>query len=222
MFSFIKNIQNIFTHFTAKFGKLFLKKEIDAGALKELGALLLGADVGVPTTRAIIDAVQKQYAAGKIASGTDLKEALKVQLLSILNNAGPYAVSDTDVFLLVGINGSGKTSFAGKLAHSISGTFLPVPSTDAELLPTCPYLDIRAPDCPDSSANSLVSLVPNRCVPVLSASAGLHPVFHVHGAPKTGCRILSAAHPDNPACGRCFLPLDTVALHPQAARLPSK
>lgn len=113
MFNFIKKtLHNIYTQFTAKIGSLFGKSTIDEAALKELEIVLLSSDAGVKTTQAILSKVR---AAG-VTEGKQLHQALHTILLDILKSA-PNNLQTSRVYLLVGINGSGKTTFAGKLAY---------------------------------------------------------------------------------------------------------
>lgn len=118
MLNFIKEkLQKIYTHVTSKLGVLFGSKKIDQATLHELEKLLLAADTGVKTTRTIIAKLTEQYKAGSIAQGADLKAALEVELNTTLQKA--KKTQDAEVYLLVGINGSGKTTFAAKLANKL-------------------------------------------------------------------------------------------------------
>jgi fused signal recognition particle receptor len=117
MFSFIKNkLQKIFSTVTSKLGSFFSRTTIDEAALKELEILLISSDVGVATTRSIIAALRKQIGAGVI-DGTQLKKYMHTILLDILNQHQLLDLSAQKIFLFVGINGSGKTTSIGKLAH---------------------------------------------------------------------------------------------------------
>lgn len=114
MFGFIKKaLKGIYAQF-ARFHALFTKEKIDAETLKELEKILLTADTGVTTTRYITKRLEAAVASKKVESGTDLKTTLEHELKELLT-AYTYTF-DADVFLLVGINGSGKTTFAAKLA----------------------------------------------------------------------------------------------------------
>jgi fused signal recognition particle receptor len=115
MFSFIKQkLHKIYTGFTSKLSSFFGRTTIDEATLRELELLLISADTGVATTRRIIDQLKKQAP----AHGTALRTVLEPILVSILRSAGSY--EDTaPVYLLVGINGSGKTTSIGKLAHQL-------------------------------------------------------------------------------------------------------
>lgn len=116
MFNFIKNkLQKIFSHVTSQLGSFFKRTTIDNGALKELEILLISSDVGVTTTRSIISNL-KQQVGNTITNGEQLKASLHTILLNILTQQTP-ASSGQQIFLFVGINGSGKTTSIGKLAH---------------------------------------------------------------------------------------------------------
>jgi fused signal recognition particle receptor len=117
MFSFIKSkLQKIFTTVTSKLGSFFSKNTIDAAALKELEILLISSDVGVATTRSIIAELKKQVDA-KTMDGPELKLALHSILLHTLTQREIPDYHAQNIFLFVGINGSGKTTSIGKLAH---------------------------------------------------------------------------------------------------------
>jgi len=116
MFSFIKNkLKKIYNQVTSKISSIFSLKKIDEQTLKELEEILLSADTGVKTTRAIIHNLKDQFKRGEIQEGQDLKKALEKQLCKILLTQKPS--TNEKIFLMVGINGSGKTTFAGKLAN---------------------------------------------------------------------------------------------------------
>lgn len=113
MFNFIKKaLQSVYTQFAAKIGSFFGRAVIDEAALKELELLLLTSDVGVATTRNII---QKVRGFG-VVDGAGLHRALSTILLDTLIRV-PAAHESADVYVLVGINGSGKTTSVAKLAH---------------------------------------------------------------------------------------------------------
>ncbi|HLJ30934.1 MAG TPA: signal recognition particle-docking protein FtsY [Candidatus Babeliales bacterium] len=117
MFSFIKNkLQKIFSTVTSKLGSFFSRTTIDEAALKELEILLISSDVGVATTRSIIAALRKQIGTG-IIDGAQLKKYMHTILLDILTQHPIADIDDQQIFLFVGINGSGKTTSIGKLAH---------------------------------------------------------------------------------------------------------
>jgi len=118
MFNFIKNkLKKIYTQVTSKIQTIFSLTKIDEQALKELEIILLEADAGVKTTKEIIETLTTKYKKGEIQEGQDLKAALEQQLLEHLTTQ--KAPIESNIYLLVGINGSGKTTFAGKLANKL-------------------------------------------------------------------------------------------------------
>lgn len=116
MFNFLKNaLASIYQQVSGKLGALFSKPTIEKEQLDELEKILITSDTGVALTNVIMKNLQTAYSSGSISRGSDLKHALAQELTQTLTK--PPAPLDFTVFLLVGINGSGKTTFAGKLAH---------------------------------------------------------------------------------------------------------
>ena len=103
-------------------------KRIDAELLDELEEALIAADIGVPTTMHVLDTVRRGISRKEIDDIEKLKEAIKSELLSILQGAEEHGVaSETSVpenispyvMMIVGVNGVGKTTTIGKLAQRI-------------------------------------------------------------------------------------------------------
>ena len=95
----------------------------DEEALQGLEDALLRADVGVPTAQRLIEAV-RQAARERQAQGDVLRAVLREEMLSILQSVpagGLTAAAVPHVLLVVGVNGSGKTTTIGKLAHRFRG-----------------------------------------------------------------------------------------------------
>jgi fused signal recognition particle receptor len=117
MFSFIKNsLSNLYSSFTTKVSSLFSRATIDQETLKDLERLLIEADTGYQTTQTILQSLQKKFQQGTLKEGQDLKKALQEELLQMLYS---FEYKTTQIYLLVGINGSGKTTFAAKLAYKM-------------------------------------------------------------------------------------------------------
>jgi fused signal recognition particle receptor len=96
-----------------------LTREVDEASLDELEFALLAADIGAPTAGAIIARLQARALRYGIADGAELKRLLKAELLSILDGVDkPVTLPAVppEVILLVGVNGTGKTTTSGKLA----------------------------------------------------------------------------------------------------------
>ncbi len=100
---------------------LFDRKTIDQEVWDELYELLISADVGVGTTEKLIGEV-KQRAAGEKYDGSQVSAALKeemVRILSIPPLEESNNISSPEVYLVIGVNGSGKTTSVAKLAHKL-------------------------------------------------------------------------------------------------------
>jgi fused signal recognition particle receptor len=96
------------------------RKEIDAGLLEELEATLLSADIGVRTTEEILERIRHRVARHQLADAAELKALIREHLLEILaaSERAPARVAEPPaVVLLVGVNGSGKTTTIGKLGQ---------------------------------------------------------------------------------------------------------
>jgi fused signal recognition particle receptor len=98
-------------------------KEIDAATLDNLEATLISADLGTTTTSEVLSAMREKVDRKQIGNSTELKRVLKDELLAILSRAAeskPKVVAaPPEVILVVGVNGVGKTTTIGKLAHSL-------------------------------------------------------------------------------------------------------
>ncbi len=95
------------------------KKQIDADLLKELETQLLLADIGVELTEQILKKLTEQVARKELSDPQRLIESLKNQLESILLpfNQPLILQGSPCVILMVGINGSGKTTSIAKICH---------------------------------------------------------------------------------------------------------
>jgi len=92
--------------------------EISQDIWDDLEAILIQADIGVDTTRSILDALEKRVDREGITKAQDLRMALRQELRSRLDT--PPALnfnSQPTVILIVGVNGSGKTTTIAKLGH---------------------------------------------------------------------------------------------------------
>ena len=96
-------------------------KEIDRATLDDLEAILLGADLGTSTTHEILEKLRAKADYKQIKNVDELKRLLKEEILAILAAVDSQPVSKvdgtTEVILVVGVNGPGKTTTIGKLAQ---------------------------------------------------------------------------------------------------------
>jgi fused signal recognition particle receptor len=108
------------------------KREIDADVLDKLEEALIGADIGVQASLDIIDKARKQVQRQQLNDVDELKRLIKDELRAILeaadrNRKSGTVASETEVspdikpyvLMIVGVNGVGKTTTIGKLAHRI-------------------------------------------------------------------------------------------------------
>jgi len=98
-------------------GSLLGSRRVDPAVLEDLESVLFGADLGVRTAAALLETVRRE------ASGADLEEVRRVlrgEILAKLQRVQPQAESASTakphVVLVLGVNGSGKTTTIGKLA----------------------------------------------------------------------------------------------------------
>jgi fused signal recognition particle receptor len=97
--------------------------KLDETAVEELEAALIAADLGLDVTRQIVEAVRRSYE----TQGTEGANALKVaqrEITQLLANTDPSlrrGEGGLTVVSIVGVNGTGKTTTAAKLAHLMKG-----------------------------------------------------------------------------------------------------
>jgi fused signal recognition particle receptor len=95
------------------------RKEIDADLLDELEYTLISADIGVKTTEEILDRIRERVDRHMVGDAAELRGLIREHLLEILQASERAQLSVADppaVVMVVGVNGSGKTTTIGKLA----------------------------------------------------------------------------------------------------------
>ena len=96
------------------------KKEIDADLLDELEYTLISADIGVNTTNEILERIRQQVNRKLVGDAAELRGLIQQHLLEILQSTErpiPHVDEPPAVVMVVGVNGAGKTTSIGKLAH---------------------------------------------------------------------------------------------------------
>jgi fused signal recognition particle receptor len=96
-------------------------KDIDRATLDDLESVLLSADLGTSTTHEILEKLREKANYKQIKNVEELKRLLKEEILAILAAVDSQPVTRVDgtpeVILVVGVNGTGKTTTIGKLAQ---------------------------------------------------------------------------------------------------------
>lgn len=121
-----KGLERTRKSFLSKLGTAIAgKSTVDVDLLDDLEEVLVSSDVGVTTTLKIIDAIEARAAKDRYLGTKELSLILKEEISGILNSQQPekpFSFSNTfvdqpHVIMVVGVNGVGKTTTIGKLAH---------------------------------------------------------------------------------------------------------
>ncbi|MDB4255857.1 signal recognition particle-docking protein FtsY [Flavobacteriaceae bacterium] len=119
-------LSNTKKSFFSRLGKAVIgKTKIDEDVLDELETILIQSDVGVATTLKIIAALEARIAKDKYLKTGDLIQRMQEEILALLVNSENNTQSSFEdnlksqphVVMVVGVNGVGKTTSVGKLAH---------------------------------------------------------------------------------------------------------
>lgn len=117
-----KTKENIFS----KLAKAIVgKSTVDADVLDKLEEILVSSDIGVATTLKIIERIEKRVAQDKYVGTSQLNSLMKEEIAALLSENNTVELSDFSlpestkpyVIMVVGVNGVGKTTTIGKLAH---------------------------------------------------------------------------------------------------------
>lgn len=121
-----KGLQKTKTSFLSKIARTIVgKSTVDEEVLDELEEVLISSDVGVETTLKIIGQIENRVKKDKVLGTDELQNILKEEIVKLLENtpseskAGnqPPEGKEPYVIMVVGVNGVGKTTTIGKLAH---------------------------------------------------------------------------------------------------------
>ncbi|MER2600445.1 MAG: signal recognition particle-docking protein FtsY [Caldilineales bacterium] len=103
-----------------RLGSIFQANEITAETWEELEETLIMGDVGIETTEALVTSVRAQVTKEGIKRPQQAQDVLKQEMLAVLQRAEPMEIDEPrllTVVLIVGVNGSGKTTSIAKLAR---------------------------------------------------------------------------------------------------------
>jgi fused signal recognition particle receptor len=98
---------------------LALTREVDESSLEDLEAVLLASDIGSTTTAQILDTLRQRAMRQGIEGGAELKRLLRHELKQVLDRVAiptTHPTAAPEVIMMVGVNGTGKTTTSGKLA----------------------------------------------------------------------------------------------------------
>jgi fused signal recognition particle receptor len=101
-----------------------LTREVDETTLLNLEPLLLAADLGAPTTALVMENLRQRALRTGIQGGDELKQLLKTELKQILDGVArpiTHPTTPPEVIMMVGVNGTGKTTTTGKLSAYFTG-----------------------------------------------------------------------------------------------------
>lgn len=121
-----KGLEKTKTSFLAKLGKAVAgKSKVDDDVLDNLEEVLVTSDVGVETTLKVIDRIEERVARDKYVGIDELNGILREEIAGLLSETHLGEAIDFDlpqekrpfVIMVVGVNGVGKTTTIGKLAH---------------------------------------------------------------------------------------------------------
>src|SRR4051794_268625 len=98
-------------------GVIALTREVDENTLDELEISLIASDLGVGTTQEILESLRDTAKRKGIRDGAELRSLLKMEIKTILDEQDQpvRSVTGPEVILMVGVNGTGKTTTSGKL-----------------------------------------------------------------------------------------------------------
>ncbi|KPL22852.1 MAG: signal recognition particle-docking protein FtsY [Anaerolineae bacterium SM23_84] len=121
------SLTNTRRSFFDRIGSLLARSDITEETWEQLEALLIQSDVGVDTTVDLVDALRERVSRDRMHRADELQGLLKTELRSVLETNGHHYLQaggrSLSVVLVVGVNGSGKTTSIAKLAryHQLRG-----------------------------------------------------------------------------------------------------
>lgn len=105
--------------FMGRIAQVLGNTEIDDDSWEDLEAMLIQADLGVPTTQTLLTRLKGRMKSEGLTRMNQLEAAMKEELTALLQSPTPLNLSgrELSVVLIVGVNGSGKTTSIGKLSR---------------------------------------------------------------------------------------------------------
>ena len=120
---FSESLEKTRSSLLAQLGDLFKNSELNVEFWEDLEDTLISADTGVETSEKIVTQLKENAKIKNISSGEECLKELRNELIKIfdLNDEDPFAsVQKPAVFVMVGVNGAGKTTSIAKLTHLLT------------------------------------------------------------------------------------------------------
>ena len=136
----------LFSKFSAKIKQLFSSRKIDEAFFEELEDTLIDGDLGARLTDEIIETLRKEAKAKNLVEAADLQKLMK-ELLSQYIHAYDVELKDgLNVFMILGVNGVGKTTSIAKMAkwYTKKGEKVLLAAADTFRAAAVDQLDIHA------------------------------------------------------------------------------
>lgn len=112
--------------FVGRIGKLFKGRQVDEALLDQIEEVLFTADIGVKTSTKLLEGMRAKLSRKELADASRIWSHLRQEAVTILEGAGKpnslqiaAGATEPHVVLVIGVNGSGKTTSIGKLAHRL-------------------------------------------------------------------------------------------------------
>ncbi len=120
-----KSLAKTKNNLMGKISQVVLRRKIDDDLLDEIEEILIEADVGVKATMRLIEAIKDKARERRLTEGDDIIALLKEEISDILVREEPKTLLEGPhkpiVWIIIGVNGVGKTTTIGKLATRIAG-----------------------------------------------------------------------------------------------------
>ena len=107
--------------FSDRVGSIFHGEEVDDAFLDKLEEALISSDVGAQTAAAVLADMKERFRRNELSSPAQVSERLKQILFEILSShSSPFSLTSSPyTILMIGVNGTGKTTTIGKLAYRL-------------------------------------------------------------------------------------------------------
>jgi len=118
--SLFKEKKSIFGRMSERLGDvLMVRSSVDEDLIEELEEILITSDIGMSTTEKIIEDLRRDVKVGQITNPEGVRKRLKTSMIKLVDKGPRHQIVDSYplVILIIGTNGSGKTTTIGKLAQ---------------------------------------------------------------------------------------------------------